>query len=302
MIFSVNDETSKLDSVIIGIANSSGGVPYIENLYDPKSIENLKKGEYPLEIDMINELENLANTLKSNGVEVFRPNNIINCNQIFTRDIGFVIENYFFKSNILPKRSKEFQGIEYILNNFNGKIINIPENVQVEGGDVLTNFDDIFIGYYDNDDYSDLFTARTNRDAVNYFKEFFPKKNIKGFHLKKSNTDALNNVLHLDCCLQLIGKDIAIIYPEAFSYREDYQWLESFFGIENIFLINNKEMYQMNSNILSINHDLVNSDPFLIRLNAWLEFRGFTVEKVAFNEISKQEGLFRCSSLPLIRN
>ncbi|MBT4708731.1 MAG: amidinotransferase [Flavobacteriaceae bacterium] len=302
MIFSVNDETSKLDSVIIGIANSSGGVPYIENLYDPKSIENLKKGEYPLEIDMINELENLANTLKRNGVEVFRPNNIINCNQIFTRDIGFVIENYFFKSNILPKRSKEFQGIEYILNNFNGKIINIPENVHVEGGDVLTNFDDIFIGYYDNDDYSDLFTARTNRDAVNYFKEFFPKKNIKGFHLKKSNTDALNNVLHLDCCLQLIGKDKAIIYPEAFTYREDYQWLESFFGIENIFLINNKEMYQMNSNILSINHDLVISDPSFKRLNAWLELRGFTVEKVAFNEISKQEGLFRCSSLPLIRN
>lgn len=302
MIFSVNDETSKLDSVIIGIANSSGGVPYIENLYDPKSIENLKKGEYPLEIDMINELENLANTLKRNGVEVFRPNNIINCNQIFTRDIGFVIENYFFKSNILPKRSKEFQGIEYILNNFNGKIINIPENVHVEGGDVLTNFDDIFIGYYDNDDYSDLFTARTNRDAVNYFKEFFSKKNIKGFHLKKSNTDALNNVLHLDCCLQLIGKDKAIIYPEAFTYREDYQWLESFFGIENIFLINNKEMYQMNSNILSINHDLVISDPSFKRLNAWLELRGFTVEKVAFNEISKQEGLFRCSSLPLIRN
>lgn len=302
MIFSVNDETSKLDSVIIGIANSSGGVPYIENLYDPKSIENLKKGEYPLEIDMINQLENLANTLKRNGVEVFRPNNIINCNQIFTRDIGFVIENYFFKSNILPKRSKEFQGIEYILNNFNGKIINIPENVHVEGGDVLTNFDDIFIGYYDNDDYSDLFTARTNRDAVNYFKEFFPKKNIKGFHLKKSNTDALNNVLHLDCCLQLIGKDKAIIYPEAFTYREDYQWLESFFGIENIFLINNKEMYQMNSNILSINHDLVISDPSFKRLNAWLELRGFTVEKVAFNEISKQEGLFRCSSLPLIRN
>ncbi|MBC8297904.1 MAG: amidinotransferase [Flavobacteriaceae bacterium] len=302
MIFSVNDETSKLDSVIIGIANSSGGVPDIENLYDPKSIENLKKGEYPLEIDMINELENLANTLKRNGVEVFRPNNIINCNQIFTRDIGFVIENYFFKSNILPKRSKEFQGIEYILNNFNGKIINIPENVHVEGGDVLTNFDDIFIGYYDNDDYSDLFTARTNRDAVNYFKEFFPKKNIKGFHLKKSNTDALNNVLHLDCCLQLIGKDKAIIYPEAFTYREDYQWLESFFGIENIFLINNKEMYQMNSNILSINHDLVISDPSFKRLNAWLELRGFTVEKVAFNEISKQEGLFRCSSLPLIRN
>ncbi len=302
MTFSVNDETSKLVSVIIGIANSLGGIPKIEDLYDPKSIENLNKGEYPLELDMINELENLSNTLKKNGVEVFRPKNIINCNQIFTRDIGFVIENYFFKSNILPKRSKEFQGIESILNNFNGEIINIPENVHVEGGDILTNFDHVFIGYYDNDDYPDLFTARTNRDAVNYFKEFFPKKNIKDLHLKKSNTYPLNNILHLDCCLQLVGKDKAIIYPEAFTYREDYKWLESFFGIENIFLINNKEMYQMNSNILSINHDLVISDPSFKRLNNWLELKGFTVEKVAFNEISKQEGLFRCSSLPLIRN
>lgn len=302
MNFSVNDETSKLISVIIGIANNSGGIPKIQNLYDPKSIENLKKGEYPLELDMINELENLSNTLKRYGVEVFRPNNIINCNQIFTRDIGFVIENYFFKSNILPKRSKEFEGIELILNNFNGEIINIPENVHVEGGDILTNFDDVFIGYYDNDDYSDLFTARTNLDAVNYFKEFFPKKNIKALHLKKSNTDPLSNILHLDCCLQLIGKDKAIIYPEAFTYKEDYEWLESFFGIENIFLINNLEMYQMNSNILSINHDLIISDPSFKRLNSWLELKGFTVEKVAFNEISKQEGLFRCSSLPLIRN
>jgi len=302
MVFSVNDETSKLISVIIGIANSSGGLPNIENLYDPKSIENLKKGKYPLESDMINELENLSNTLIRHGVEVFRPSNIINCNQIFTRDIGFVIDNYFFKSNILPKRSKEFEGLEYILNYFNGEIINIPENVHVEGGDILTNFDDIFIGYYDNDDYSDLFTARTNQDAVDYFKEFFPKKNIKPFHLKKSNTDPFNNVLHLDCCFQLVGKDKAIIYPEAFTYSEDYQWLESFFGIENIFLINNKEMYQMNSNILSINHELVISDPSFKRLNAWLELKGFTVEKVAFNEISKQEGLFRCSSLPLIRN
>ena len=58
----------------------------------------------------------------------------------------------------------------------------------------------------------------------------------------------------------------------------------------------------MNSNILSIKHDLVVSEPSFNRLNRWLELKGFAVEKVAFDEISKQEGLFRCSSLPLIRN
>ena len=302
MIFSVNDETSKLVSVIIGIANSLGGIPNIKSLYDPKSIDNLKKGKYPLESDMITELESFSNTLKRNGVKVYRPSNIINCNQIFVRDIGFVINNYFFKSNILPNRSREFKGISEILNDFKGEIVNIPENVHVEGGDILTNRDNIFIGYYDKDDYSNLITARTNKDAVDFFRDFFPKKNIKPLHLKKSNTNPFNNILHLDCCLQLVGKNKAIIYPEAFTYKEDFQWLESFFGVENIFLISNREMYEMNSNVLSIKHNLVVSEPSFKRLNNWLELNGLTVEKVSFNEISKQEGLFRCCSLPLIRN
>jgi N-dimethylarginine dimethylaminohydrolase len=32
-----------------------------------------------------------------------------------------------------------------------------------------------------------------------------------------------------------------------------------------------------------------------------LEEKGFTVEKVSYSEIAKQEGLLRCSTLPLIR-
>ena len=61
-------------------------------------------------------------------------------------------------------------------------------------------------------------------------------------------------------------------------------------------------MYEMNSNVLSIKHNLVVSEPSFKRLNNWLELNRLTVEKVSFNEISKQEGLFRCCSLPLIRN
>ena len=299
--FSVIDETSSLKHVIIGIANDLGGIPQLEDLYDPKSIENLNSGNYPLESDMITELENFVNVLKKHGVTVHRPKNIKNCNQIFTRDVGFVIDNFFFKSNIIPKRGLEFNGIKSTVNSFSGDIINIPEKVHIEGGDVLSFHNNVFIGYYGEEDYSDLFTARTNRNAIIYFQNFFPKKNVKGFHLKKSNSDPLKNVLHLDCCLQLVGKDKAIIYPDAFTFKNDYLWLQSFFGDENIFEISNKEMYEMTSNILSINHNIIVSDPSFIRLNNWLESKGFNVEKVSFNEISKQEGLFRCSSLPLIR-
>ena len=109
-------------------------------------------------------------------------------------------------------------------------------------------------------------------------------------------------MLHLDCCLQIVGKKSAIIYPDAFTNQEDYEWLQSFFGKENIYEINDKEMYEMNSNVLSISPEIVVSDPKFIRLNNWLESNDILVEKISFDEVSKQEGLFRCSSLPLIRN
>ena len=101
MEFLVSGETSRLRSVIIGIANSSGNTPVLSELYDPKSIENFKKGTYPLETDMIKELENFVGVLKKYDVEVFRPRLIKDYNQIFTRDIGFVIDKFFFKSKFL---------------------------------------------------------------------------------------------------------------------------------------------------------------------------------------------------------
>jgi len=37
------------------------------------------------------------------------------------------------------------------------------------------------------------------------------------------------------------------------------------------------------------------------RLNHWLKEKGFTVEAIPYAEIAKQEGLLRCSTLPLER-
>ena len=99
MNFLVSSETSKLKSVIIGIANSNGKIPHIDDLYDPKSIENLRKGTYPKESDMVLELESFVDVLQKHNVTVYRPKLINNYNQIFTRDVGFVIDNFFFKSN-----------------------------------------------------------------------------------------------------------------------------------------------------------------------------------------------------------
>ena len=61
-------------------------------------------------------------------------------------------------------------------------------------------------------------------------------------------------------------------------------------------------MYNMNSNIFSISEDVVISEEKFTRLNNWLRSHGITVEEVPYSQIAKQEGLLRCSTLPLIRD
>ena len=61
-------------------------------------------------------------------------------------------------------------------------------------------------------------------------------------------------------------------------------------------------MSSMHCNVLSLNKKTVVSQPSFIRLNKWLEKMNFNIEKVDFNEVSKQGGSFRCCSLPIIRN
>jgi N-dimethylarginine dimethylaminohydrolase len=58
----------------------------------------------------------------------------------------------------------------------------------------------------------------------------------------------------------------------------------------------------MNSNVFSISEEIIISEKNFTRLNHWLRENGFTVEEVPYAEIAKQEGLLRCSTLPLIRD
>ena len=60
-------------------------------------------------------------------------------------------------------------------------------------------------------------------------------------------------------------------------------------------------MNNMYSNFFLFQKIVILSDKRLKRLNQWFIDNGFEVEAIVFNEISKMEGLFRCSTLPLER-
>ncbi len=299
----IKNETSRLRAVVLGTAISNGPTPTKEEAYDPKSLEHILAGTYPIEADMIAEMEAFNAVFTKYDVTVYRPEIIENYNQIFTRDIGFVIEDVFVKSNILPDRERELDAIQYVIDQINpAKVVRPPEEVHIEGGDVMVWNDHIFIGTYKGSDYSSYITARTNMFGVNYIKELFPNKIVKEFDLVKSRLEARDNALHLDCCFQPVGTDKGIIYKSGFREESDYLYLVKLFGKENLFHITREEMYHMNSNLFSIAPDVVVSEKNFTRLNNWLRKQGFTVEEIPYAEIAKQEGLLRCSTLPLIRD
>ncbi|MET0760451.1 MAG: arginine deiminase family protein [Flavobacterium sp.] len=299
----VKNETSRLRAVVLGSAVNNGPTPTADEAYDPKSLEHILAGTYPVEEDMVKEMEAFHAVLQKYDVQVFRPEMIENYNQIFARDIGFVIDDIFIKANILPDRERELDAIQYVLNQIDPKkVVRPPEEVHIEGGDVMLWNDYIFIGTYKGSDYKDYITARTNMHGVDYIKALFPNKIVKEFDLVKSKIEARDNALHLDCCFQPVGTDKGIIYKSGFREEADYMFLVNLFGKENLFHITRDEMYNMNSNVFSIAPDVVVSERNFTRLNSWLREKGFTVEEIPYAEIAKQEGLLRCSTLPLIRD
>lgn len=298
----IKNETSELVTVVLGIAENFGGIPLVEDCYDPKSIEHVQAGTFPNSKSCVDQINEFFEVLEKYNVNILRPKNIYGINQIFTRDIAFVIENKLILPNIIKDRVEELTAISYILDQVNTcNVIKTPSNVRVEGGDVLVCNDHIFVGYSEKEDFDKYIVSRTNRLAINFLSQNFPAKEVKGFELNKSDVNPRNNALHLDCCFQPIGKDKAIIHKAGFKRAEDIEYLANYFGAENLIEINTEEMYNMNANVFSISEKVIVSDRNFTCLNYKLKQHGFTVEEISYSEIGKMSGLLRCSTMPLVR-
>ena len=298
----VQNEFDPLKRVLLGTAVQNGPQPTLDQLYDPKSREHLLAGTYPAASDIQTELDHFKSSLETYGVEVIHPDIVPDVNQIYARDIGFVVDQTLVRSNILPLRAAEIQGLKSLWDTLeNSHKCILPPEVHVEGGDIMPHGDYLFVGYYDKPDYPNLITARTNAAAVRVLQDIFPRKKVKGFRLVKSNTDPYTNALHLDCCFQPLGRGRLLIHPDGFADPDDLQWIYDHFRSDHMCIVNAQEMYAMQCNLFSINPEVVVSDPDFVRVNQWLKSQDFFVEEISYSAIAKQEGLFRCTTLPLER-
>lgn len=303
MILNVTNETDTLKAVVLGQPGGMGEDPELKDTFDSKSRESVKRGIYPSEEDVTKEMEAFEKVLKKHDVQVFRPWVIEDLNQVFSRDVGFVIDDKFIIANLIEDREEEQKAYERIIDSISEKnIIKTPDDVHVEGGDVILWNEFMFVGCYKQDDYSNYKTARTNAKAVEFLKHHFPHKWVIDMELVKDDNDPFRGILHLDCTFQPVGKDKAIIYKNGFLNERHYQILLDLFGRKNVFEVTREEMYWMNTNIFSISPEVVVSEKNFTRLNNHMRDEwGLTVEEIPYREVSKMGGLLRCSTMPLIR-
>lgn len=303
MKLNINNETGRLKTVVLGQPVSMGADPTLEESYDAKSYHTIQQGVYPKEEDIIHEMTEFEKVLRKYDVEVIRPDIIKDYNQVFARDVAFVIEDKMILSNLIPDRADEQEAYSKIFEQVEWrKIINLPDTAHIEGGDVIVWNDFLFIGTCFSEDYRNFKTARTNEYAIEILKEYFPKKRIIDLELKKNDTVPYEGILHLDCTFNPVGKDKCIIYKDGFVDESDYRLILDIFGEENCFHVTKEEMFEMNPNIFSISPEVVVSDAAFTRMNRYLQdVWNIKVEEIPYREISKMGGLLRCSTMPLVR-
>ena len=143
----VKSETGRLREVVLGLPDSNGPVPKLRETFDAKSYESVLKGIYPKQEDITREMNAFEAVLLKYGVKVYRPELVKNCNQVFARDVGFVIDDKIIVSNVIPDRQEEIDAYDPIYRQIHYKqIYNLPEAVHVEGGDVVLYNGVVFVG------------------------------------------------------------------------------------------------------------------------------------------------------------
>lgn len=283
----VTDEISELETVILGISKSYGE-KIATNEKVRKAIED---GTYPSQEETDIEVEYFEQVLIKNGINILRPENIDNLCQIFTRDIGFVIDDKFIVSQMKEEsRRKELQGIASIISKFNEeKVFYPPKGVYIEGGDIILSKNIVFVGV----------GRRTNNAAVDFLKQIFPKRQIISFNLLCGTKDPYKDILHLDCAFQPVGKQWALFYEDGFVSSP--QPIKDIFGVENLIPVSSEEMYNMFPNIFSLSPTKIISCPSFKRLNKILRNKGLEIIEIPYEKVSLFGGLLRCSTLPLVR-
>jgi N-dimethylarginine dimethylaminohydrolase len=180
------------------------------------------------------------------------------------------------------ERKNEHLGLDGIIGTLQSSdVILRPEDLFLEGGDIILDNKVLFVGISQRTDLRGLEWLKMN------FSDSFEVTPIflsPGF-------------LHLDCVFNLISDEFALVLKRGIT-DESLQMINNRYKVISV---HGAEQGYLPTNVFVIDHNNIVADPRCIKTNEMIRKIGKNVHEIKFSEISKIGGSFRCSTCPLIR-
>ncbi|SCZ06476.1 dimethylarginine dimethylaminohydrolase family protein [Alkaliphilus peptidifermentans] len=267
MNISFNNEYDKLASCIIAYPCN---IQVSSNISPAGQIDKLIASK---------QYNKLINTLMDNDVKTYLFDLNGSTAQVFTRDIGFVINDILFVSNMTqPERQTEIAGLIDLAKQHNIK--NHIMTNKAEGGDILVHQGKLFIGVGN----------RTSEEAV---EEILHVLSLNNYQYEVIKVYFNKTKIHLDCVFNILDKNTCITTIDIFN-PEDV--LKHF---ANAIEIPIEELDSLAANIIDIGNDIIlcSSEAF----SKSLKRHGYKTIYIEFNEIIKASGSLGCCLMPLLK-
>ena len=201
--------------------------------------------------------------------------------QVFTRDIGFVVGNTVFITEMKKERRRKEEA--FLKSWLNQKQVLYSDLSQdhIEGGDIIVDNGFVFIGLSD----------RTTVQSIRHMKHLLPDFQVMAVPFR-------DKFLHLDCIFNIISPDEALLYQGEMDEEAEAFLSKKY----SLIKVSKAEQKSLGTNVLSIGSKKVFSIPENKEVNRQLRERGYEVIELKFSEMIKAGGSFRCCTFPLERD
>lgn len=199
--------------------------------------------------------------------------------QIFTRDIGFVINDLFFICKMNEKcRNGETEPLKRLLQENNIDYYEMQNNI--EGGDLNLHGNEIFVGI----------SSRTTIEAAEELQKVLDNRK---FNIRVVPIYFDSAKLHLDCVFNTLDKDSCVVSPYVYNIDD----IELY--IKNIYEITKEDADNLGTNFIYLGKKkLLTSN---LRVSKFLKEKGYDTKFIKYDEVMKAGGSLSCSTLELIR-
>ncbi len=281
MRININNEYSKLKTVVVSSAN------YFDSSNLALNNETIKyyaeNGGVPTKEEILEEQKNFWDELKKHEINLLVAEQVDGAKgQMFTRDLAFVIGDKFFISNMKKENRKlAINGWNKIIDQVEStKIIKVPSNIYLEGGDIIVDNKTIYVGI----------SERTTMEGVRFLN------NVLGEDYSIVPLKLKPKFLHLDVVFTIINPNLALIYKDGLE-KESYELLDKFNKIE----VTEQEQFELATNVFVIDSNTIIMNSNHKRIESELRKFNLNIIPINLTQTAKDGGAFRCTTCPIER-